>query len=500
MTAKILNKFKLKMMETLIADIGSSANNYFVFVSRHNEWDAPATPDTETEDYKSSELDIHDRMLLGKKTTASDVSYMINKETWESNTVYEYYNHEEPNLAANNFYVINSSNNIYKCLFNNNDTESTFEPTSTANTPFTLSDNYIWKFMYSLSNANASKFATTDYIPVDPSSNVVTEAANGAIDVIIIEDGGSNWVATHEGFIQENVSGTVHKIEASAVSTNNYYSNSAVYIANGTAAGNLSIITNYFSNSLGNYITTADSISTDATSGYNISPQILITGNGTGAKAYSTTNANNVIDTITMITPGDDYAKATVTAHANSSYGTGSILKAMIPPAGGHGANAVAEFFSDKIEISVTLANNEGGTVPDEPTFRQAGIIINPSEYANGAAEFAGNTFNQTLSFDVAGAAGAYTNNEIVTGLSSNAMSYVVYSNSTFVMSTEINGVAYANGETVLGSDSGISGTISNINTPEIQRYSGDIYYFDNVVAIQRSNTASEEVRLIIQF
>jgi hypothetical protein len=499
MVAKILNKFKLKMMEAITSDIVSAANNYYVFTSRHNEWDVPATPDTETTDFKSASLNLHERMILGKRVFAGDVAYLIDKETWASNTVYDFYNQNTDNLEANNFYVINSSNNVYKCLNNNKAVASTFEPVSTANTPFTLADGYTWKFMYDLSSANATKFATTDFIPVETNSNVVSTAANGSIDVIIVDDGGTNWVATHSGFIQENVTNTIHRIESSAVSTNNYYSNSAVYIANGTAVGNLSIITDYYSNALGKYIVTQDSIATDVTSGYAIAPQILIQGNGTGATAYCSTDANNAIDTVTIRTPGQDYAKVTATAHANASYGSGETLTPIIPPKGGHGANNIAELYSNRLGISVTLANNEGSTIPTEPTFRQAGIIVDPAEYANGAAEFSVNTFNQTISFTVAGAAGPYTNNEIITGGTSNATCYVVYSNTTYVVATEIDGTLI-DSETVLGSDSGISGTISSINTPDIQRYSGDVLYYDNVVAVQRANTASEEVRLIIQF
>jgi hypothetical protein len=64
------------------------------------------------------------------------------------------------------FYVINSGNKVYKCLNNNNYSQSTIEPSSTSITPETTSDGYEWKYMYTLSDSSIDKFYTSNWVPV----------------------------------------------------------------------------------------------------------------------------------------------------------------------------------------------------------------------------------------------------------------------------------------------------------------------------------------------
>ena len=52
---------------------------------------------------------------------------------------------------------------------NGRPTPSTIEPTATTTTagaPAALADGYVWKYMYTISAAEALKFVTTGYIPV----------------------------------------------------------------------------------------------------------------------------------------------------------------------------------------------------------------------------------------------------------------------------------------------------------------------------------------------
>ena len=72
-------------------------------------------------------------------------------------------------LALQPFYVVTDQLNVYKCLGNNNGGVSTIKPSSTSpanTTPAAETDGYIWKYMYTISDADSDKFLTTNWMPV----------------------------------------------------------------------------------------------------------------------------------------------------------------------------------------------------------------------------------------------------------------------------------------------------------------------------------------------
>jgi hypothetical protein len=90
---------------------------------------------------------------------------------------------------------------VYKCLWNAGGTTSTSKPTGKSTTEFIAGDGYVWKYMYTVSTANALKFLTNDYIPVqtlasDDGSDqwdVQTAAVDGAIHIVEVTNGGSGY-------------------------------------------------------------------------------------------------------------------------------------------------------------------------------------------------------------------------------------------------------------------------------------------------------------------
>lgn len=64
------------------------------------------------------------------------------------------------------FYVMTDEFNVYKCLDNNNNAESTYKPVGTTVDPVVMPDGYMWKYLYSIPIALRNKFFTDSYIPV----------------------------------------------------------------------------------------------------------------------------------------------------------------------------------------------------------------------------------------------------------------------------------------------------------------------------------------------
>ena len=140
-------------------------------------------------------------MFGAKRIQSTDVTHAIDRYNWTSGTVYDQYDDQDTNITDDDFYVITDEYNVYKCLFNAVATASTTKPTGVSTAPFTTADGYIWKYMYTVTTANALKFLTNDYIPVQTLASddgtdqwdVQAAAVNGGIHVIKVVSGGSGY-------------------------------------------------------------------------------------------------------------------------------------------------------------------------------------------------------------------------------------------------------------------------------------------------------------------
>jgi hypothetical protein len=122
--------------------------------------------------------------IAAKRIQSSDIANGIRRLDWTAGTVYDAYDHTDATLSAQDFYIITDEYNVYKCLSNNYGVASTVKPTGTGTSEVTLTDNYIWKYMYTVSTSDALKFVTRDYIPVKTDGTVSAAAVDGAIHYV----------------------------------------------------------------------------------------------------------------------------------------------------------------------------------------------------------------------------------------------------------------------------------------------------------------------------
>lgn len=434
---------------------GEFSNNIYYFtVSKFSPWTDENNPDTAIETTQAINQ-FHREMILGKRIKSEDVISLIPRHFWTSNTVYTQYDDTDPDLFDKEFYVVNGSEQVYKCLFNNGGIPSTSEPTLVQTSKFQTADGYVWKYMYSISTSNNSKFSTGSYIPIDANSSVVAAAANGSIDIVLITDQGSGYSGYITGTIGQVISNSLFRVESSdQLAVDNFlYNTSGFYITDGTGEGQLTTISNYVVNGSGHFVFTTDPINSpalDLTSGFRIAPQIRITGDGTGAKAVCTVNttSSNFIETIDVINVGSGYTYANVDIISNPSYGTGATARAVIPPFGGHGADPATELGSKLLGISTFFNNNESSTVSTEVTFRQGGIISAPLKFTLPTGNLTFNALsgvsntNDTISIADANTYFKYgdkiqyvvdAGNTAIGGLANGDHYYVIHSNTTTV-------------------------------------------------------------------
>jgi len=166
--ALLTPKFKSLITNDLMTDI--SQNEYYVFAGKTIGYTGDVPQEENSVD--GYYLDIDQEMIFGKTVTDLDYNLMIQNKQWTANTVYTQYDNAEIDLETKNFYVVSKEGvdyGVFKCLSNNNESISTHQPliseTSASEELYKTSDGYIWKYMYTITEANYEKFATSDHVP-----------------------------------------------------------------------------------------------------------------------------------------------------------------------------------------------------------------------------------------------------------------------------------------------------------------------------------------------
>ncbi len=502
------HKFRLLNASAFVESFSeTSPTVYHFFIGRNQLWPDEGNPPTESDTISSVNVNVFDEMMAMKRVSAGDASFAARRFDWAANTVFTEYN-PAVNLANSNFYVLTDQFNVYKCLFNNNNANSTVKPTGTsANNDIITGDGYMWKFMFSISGPDASKFLTSSHMPVKtlPSDDgslqwqVQTNAANSAIHNYDVVSAGSGYVAVANGTIANTVNTTSVSLAAGASSNNNFYSNSAIYIVSGSGAGQVRKISSYAGVTRRIGVTAPFSPMIDGTSTYYVSPSVNITGDGTGASAYTMVSNTNSIASIVPITRGANYSRANLTIEAGAGLGSGATGTPLIAPIGGHGSNPIEELYAFNAVVNVTLAGNESNTFTTRNEYRTVGIVSDSLLASNGAVA-TNSVYDLTTRLGITSHTGVFQNDEVITGQTSGATARVV----EFVGNTSmrINNVVgtFANTESITGSSTLFTGNINSITNPLIRRYSGEVVYYENRPPISRNEQQTEFLKLIVKF
>jgi len=251
MAVLTINQY-IDTIDSFVNNVENSRNSYYLFFGKVNSWvNADGAPDdtavpTAAPSIFSYEQSIYKDLVFGKLITPNDITYMIPRYDWESGTVYSSYSQTDEALYDKQFYVMNNSNEVYKCIDNNNGAESTVKPSlNITSGVFSTSDGYVWKYMYTLDSDDNVKFTSTYYIPVSPNSSVIDNAVPGSIDFIKVSNTGNNYQAWHTGYLQNFQSNYIIQIANTASPITGRYVNSAIYLKSGFGSGQIRNIINY---------------------------------------------------------------------------------------------------------------------------------------------------------------------------------------------------------------------------------------------------------------
>jgi len=341
-----------------------SVDKYFMFYGgckpRTNESAIPEVIDTV--EYENS---VKRDTMFYNYILPSDVSLMIPRYNWTSDTVYQQYEDDVDLLNGKKFYVMlleDDELRVYMCLSNNSGTASTYPPTGTSTQEIETTDGYVWKFMYSLTEP-MEKFVTENFIPlVEINSvsfsderalalNVKLDSVAGFIEKLTIDSTSpvytdlvnSSLQGTHTVSTSNELTFTM-LLKSDMATSNNYYNNNyIVYFDSGkigtvktyTISGNTATIELceiYPSTDTENgLINTGDIVS--------ILPKVNIVGNGYGAVVVPIFENNRLVD-FNILDGGSNYNYA----NAYLMSGDDISVSVVIPPDGGYGFDLINQF------------------------------------------------------------------------------------------------------------------------------------------------------------
>ena len=494
---RVLNANNL--LDSFNSNDETSVAQAYMFIGRPVAWPTGENnPPTPTNNYREF-YNTYDQMLSLKRINDIDAYSMIRRNRWSGGITYDVYKDNysnqnksfsgQSNLYEANYYVITSSNYVYVCLDNNGNSPSTVEPQDLNEDAFYTSDGYQWLKIYSLTATDISERSTQDFIPIiiDPANNV-TAGIDGAVYTVQIDSPGTGYTANPVG-------------------------------------------------------------------GQNALPYYYchIRGDGAGAVARVKVGLER-IQSIEVVRNGGGYTEATLDFTPNNVYASLVDLDAsinglnpggnnnfrstaIVSPPGGWGSDIPRQLGGTKVGIFSTIGSADFDFIEDV-TFRQIGIIQNPSfppsTQANAAtlsASFAisyenlagagfqiGETISQSVEIDgvIKTAKGQIVNNNSGNGV----VKYIQDPNLhrdlddqnlyRFAdLASQSNAVVTIVGETsgtTANPDTTRNGTfldlhfVSGYADPEITQYSGYLTYLTNQPPITRQNNQSERISLIVGY
>jgi hypothetical protein len=418
------------------------------FLSKVDPWPDDTTPPTPTEDQKYINS-VFKNIFFVKQITSADTIPVIQRNDWSANTVYNYYQYDvdmfqtdTDGLLVLNFYVRNTYDQVFKCLWNANGALSTvmpfFQPGNYGtNNIFQGSDNYKWKYMFTINAGNKVKFMDSNWIPV----SVGQYAPNP---------------------LQKNPG------------TGNFIGKGAVEVINVLNGG----------------------------SGYtSTNTTVTITGDGTGANAIAVINSGVLTD-VQVKNTGQNYTYFNVTVNGT---GTGAVVTNDVSPIGGHAFDSISELGCSKIMYSVQFNGNEGNILPTDIKYRQVGLLVNPVANSTTPDPANGTSYNTTTQMTVAPGIGAYNTSEIAyqgASLETATFTAIVVS---FNTSTNVVQLVNLSGTPVLnaslyGNTSKNARTLLGISEPDFVLFSGYMSYIENRVPVQRSADGIEQFKFVLSY
>ena len=450
--ATVTNPLKKQVITSIQSDFADSAENYFAVIGRSEDWNdsdiAPTVVNTAREERN---------FRLGAQSAKNiiDLSFVVPRYNWSSGAIYSAYDDAQVGYPAQTYYVMNDNNQVYMCIQQSKNASgqaqvSTVQPSgNTTGTPFDTADGYIWKFLYSISALDATKYISANYLPIKLQG--ATDSDSPAADV------------------------------------------EQLAVQNAAVVGQ---IIGYAVDSGG--------------SGYTSTPTVTVTGNGTKAKAGATISGGQVvkvelIDSSGNYTLGSGYDFADVAVTGGGSPTKPASVRAILSTPLGLGGDPRDDLRSTAIMFNVKPEGTENTDFIVGNDFRQVGLMKDLKD-SSGSVDFTASTGIILKQLKLSSVTSGFTADNTIEGSTSGVQALIdkVDSSNIWYHQTEVTGFGnFDSGENITETDGNGAGVLNAsfapyIN-PEIDAFSGQLLYIDNRAAITRATDQTEDIKIVIQ-
>lgn len=469
----------------IIKDTKETFNSgLYIGLGRSETWGAgetPASPQTSFEYARESRGSTqHVKIVTG-------VSAAVARQDWSSDTIYQPYDDSSQTAIP---YVMNSKYEFFLCIEQgytdagivipsdvepdrsliNGGTGVFSDPIQPLENEFVTLDSqrgtggygkgYTWRYLFTLSQVAINRFLTLNYIPVST----------------FTQDPLDQDVETEQYEIQQV--------------------NKATYNQSGDTTGqvlNIKVI--------------------DGGAGYSgTNTTATVVGDGTGATAIVSV-VGGVIQTVRVTNRGTGYSVASVVIEDTSIPSEDATLRVVLGPNNGIEADPIKTLKAESLLVTTDFEDDEFSTLFTANDFRQVILFKDPTDY-NSSNLFTANTGKANRALRTTGVTNIQEDN-IIAGDTSGAKAIVdhIDGNDVYIHQTAETGYAnFRQGEVITDQDTAGNATLINGPVdlgsfvqadqidPDLDVYSGEILYINNIAPIDRDPNQTEDIKIIISF
>lgn len=462
MASKLYTAFSVNAADQFVESLAETvADHYYVSYGKHVDYTESSTP-APLDSAANSIWQTYDEMIGGKRVRGADVTLGVQNYNWTNGTIYTAYDNTSTTLEGSQFYATTTegtNRHVWKCIDNNGGAVSNQQPlfstvsSSLEQITINTNDGYQWRFMYTIDDTTNNKFSSNNFIPVVAHSNASGNAINGAIDFYKLSSFGNGYAVFANGAVVSNGSTTntttftINSDNFTLSSNDDFYNTCGIYFTAGAANGQYAIISDWDASANQITVSTPLAATPNTSSRFEITPDVSVVGNGTGAKARVRINTStNTAANVQVIQRGSGYTHAEVTITGNNSGGAAA-ARAVISPPGGHASDPKNELYARYVIISTQFANNELTNLQTHNDFRTVGLLKNP-QFANVQVTYENSSatlgVGNTVSDSVTGATGIihFSNTSVVQ--LSNVVGTFIPSNTIYTSNVTISGAGTA--------------------------------------------------------
>lgn len=471
MPAIITDKLKRNFSQLIFDEnqgvtLGDSNNYFYIGVGHSQSYQTDDNTDV-TINPRNTERDRRlFRYNLQSVKAVEAFSFVVPLTDWSINTVYPSFNDNIIGQPTPSYYVRTADNNVYVCIRQGKDSNGTavvsqYQPDHTNTSLPIETDGYVWKYMYTITTADANRFLTANFMPVkfvDSAAATSPEAPQKAVQ---------------DAAVEGQIIG--YRVEP------------------------------------GNAV-------------YSSAPSLTVRGDGSGAKAHAILDAAGSLaaaeigDSATVGTGAGAGGNVSLTSAMGSSYnkayvkvdetnltsGTNAKVYPIFAEAGGLGADMRTDLRSNSLMFNIKPEGDVDGTWIVDNEYRQIGLIKNLLDSASGNL-FTGTQGTATkkivLTTRITG--GLNWADDVTINGESDASAWIDFFDDSatiwYHQDEETGFVPFYAGETVTISGKSGSFTIDSIQQPDIDIFSGEVLFLNNQAKISRDPDQTEDIKVVVK-